>query len=97
MDWDDLVKYRKPEPTHPNGVHAIYMDHVNRGQYYVGRLSGPPFTLSEYCEWLIGLWNDANDGDCPLDYCTNRDDAMKWLNARLAKSSEAPQPEAGRT
>lgn len=52
----------------------------------------PMTELSEKVdEMLIGLWNDANDDDCPLDYCTNRDDAMKWLNARLATASEARQ------
>lgn len=74
----------RAEAMHPNMVHAVYMDHVNRGSYYVGGFLGRgPMSLSDYCAELIDRWNFENDGDCPRDYCTDREAAMVWINNRI--------------
>lgn len=75
----------KRKAEHPNGVHAFYMQHVNSGSYYVASLAGGGVPVSDVCRRMIRQWNEENDDDAPLDFCTDRKAAAEWLNRREAQ------------
>lgn len=51
---------KAPPPMHPNAVHALYMDHLNRGALYLGQLGGHPISIDEWRDRELARWEAEN-------------------------------------